>query len=211
MDTNIQLPSGDGGDATIELQMDPVHRALARIEEIAIVNAHKAPELCSCFARAFATVTDHMSRVTSEIVKAKNRLSNRVAVVTLDEAPRILREKGLISARSPGGSEDLRKSVLEVDPEYIVCRNRLQELEAYEELLKGKQECSEQGYLACRKLMGDSIGFQGRSQRLGSSMPEQQPFEGSELERVLKERAVVKLDYPAPKSDLRGQFGTAKD
>lgn len=213
MDTSIQLPSGDGGDQTIELQMGAVYNALSRIEEIAIVNSHKAPELCACFARAYATLTEHLARISSEVVKAKNALQLRVAVVTIDEAPRILREKGLISARSPGGSEDLRKAVLEKDVEYQQRRNRLQELEAYHELISGKQESAEQAYLAVRKLMGADIGYQGRNMRLGSSIPGvNDEYVRAEEERVSSpahQAAVNKVE--SSERSLRSQFGKPRD
>lgn len=210
MDTSIQLPSGEGGESTQSLSMEAVYTALARIEEIAIVNAHKAPELCACFARAYATLTDHLSRISAEVVKAKNRLAERVAIVTIDEAPRILREKGLISARSPGGSEDLRKAVLEQDAEYKLRRDRLQELEAYYELLSGKQDSAEQAYLAVRKMMGDSLGYQGRNMRLGSSMPTEQDEPVRVPDATAHSMRPFTVKNPES-SDLRSQFGKARD
>lgn len=169
MNTNLSIPNGDGVGNPIELSMGSIRRAIERLEEVAIINDHKAPELISCFIKAYADLTDHISRVSSEVVKAKNAVAKRTAIVTLDESPRILREKGLISGRSPAGSEDQRRAVLEVDEEFLKTRDRLQELEAYAELLEGKRDSIERAYLAVRKIIGES--FQFRNQRLGSSLP----------------------------------------
>jgi len=206
--TSIQLPDGTGGINVIELPMAEVYRAVSRIDEIAIVNQHKAPELIACFARAFATLTDYIAVASGQVVKAKNALSRRTAIVLLDEVPRVLREKGLLSTRSPSGSEDQRNAVLEMDAEFIVARDRVQQLEAYYELLRGKQKDIEQAYLAVRKIIGDSYSVRN----LGSSYQEQRPEPRAAMIPADNERPCLAPvpEKPAP-SGLRASFGRARE
>lgn len=211
MTTTLKVPGGDGGPG-FDLSMEFVYRAQARLDEIAIVNDHKAPELIACFARAYATLTDYISRVGGEVVKAKNAVAARTAIVTLDEAPRILKEKGLISGRSPSGSEDQRIAVLELDTQYVALRDRLQELEAYAALLKGKQGDIENGYLAVRKMFGES--YQMRNRNLDSTMPTRpvemdmlKKFPGTTTPPVVAKPQPVLSEVDA----LRAQFGRSRD
>lgn len=214
MTTTLQVPAGDGGPG-FELAMEKIYRAQQRLDEIAIVNDHKAPELISCFARAYADLTDYISRVTSEVVKAQNAVATRKATVLLDEAPRVLREKGVLSSRSPGGSEDQRQAVLDLDVVYCTLRDRLQQLEAYVALLKGKQKDIENGYLAVRKMFGESYSM--RSSRLGSSMPPESatfhhfPEAQAAPSSLPRQPAKVATEDVVSTDDVRAQFGKVRD
>lgn len=221
MNTSLQIPSGEGGEGFIELKMSDIYRAMDRIEEISIVNDHKAPELISCFVRAYTSLTDHLSQVSAEVVKAKNALSTRTAIVILDEAPRILREKGVASSRSPGGSEDQRNAVLEIDAGFQKARDRLQQLQAFYELLEGKRDSIEKAYMAVRKIIGEN--FQFKNNRLGSSMPDTN-YQRSFIPvpaRPDPQPSVRELDAEVEQSlgkvmkkmedDIRSEFGAPRD
>lgn len=208
MNTAMKIPDGSGGDSITELTMSEVYRALSRIEEIAIINAHKAPELLSCFARAFATLTDHLSVVSSHVVKATNALNKIKSIIILDRVPAVLREKGMARASNPGGSEDQRNAVLEMDVDFQRARDRLQELEAYYELLKGKQKDVENAYLGVRKIIGGD-SYQGRNPNLGSSMPANYaplpPIPGGVVQQSPRSPSTPQAQ------GLRANFGTVKD
>lgn len=135
--------------------MEPVYRAERRIDEIAITNVHKAPELSSCFLKAFSVLVDHLNVINKELVKAENAVSMAKAVVMLDRAPEILKAKGLVSSKSPSGSEDLRNAVLVLDKDYQFALDVYQELEAYYELIKTKKDTMDKAYMAVRKIMGE--------------------------------------------------------
>ncbi len=213
MHTELKVPDGDGGGRFTLLPMSAIYRAEARIEEIAIINTAKAPELIVCFTRAYATLTDHLAVISTQVVKAQNTVAKRSAIVLLDEVPRILREKGVLSARSPGGSEDQRTAVLEMDPEYQVARDRLQELEAYYALVEGKQDNIERAYLAVRKIIGEN-SYGSRS--FGTNFPAGIVATGSDHVEVsgLIGSAGTPIT-PKQKSDapqgVRASFGKPRD
>ncbi len=157
--TTFLVPLGDGTEGKVCLQMGDVYQAERRHEEIAVINSHKAPELITCFIRAYAILGDYVHQVTTQLVKAENSLAKRKAIVLLDIVPQVLKDKGL------KGSEDLRTAVLDTDPAYEQARDLVQQLEAWQELLRGKQKNIENCYLAVRKIIGDS--YNNRNQNTG--------------------------------------------
>jgi len=168
METAKIIPNGDGSAGGTLLQMTDIYRALARVDEIAIINGAKAPELIACFTRAYAALTDHLAVISTQVVKAKNAVAKRTAIVILDEVPRILREKGVLSGKNTSGSADQRQAVLDVDVEYQQVRDLLQHLEAHYKLMEGKQTDIEMMYLATRKIIGEN-SYGSRS--FGSNFP----------------------------------------
>lgn len=154
MSTFLQIPK-HSGQGKIDLNMDLIYAAERRIDEIAIVNTYKAPELASCFTKAFSLLVDYLSVISKEKVKAENAVGIARAIVMLDRAPEVLKAKGLVSAKNPAGSEDLRNSVLLLDLDYQKALDIFQELEAYYQLIKNKKETIDKAYMAVRKIMGE--------------------------------------------------------
>lgn len=187
MTTSIVIPKGDRL-GTIDIKMSVIYLAEQRSDEIAIVNQHRAPELIALFARAYSIATENISIISSEVTSAKNAANKRRAVVILDVVPGYLKDKGLSNARSPGGSEDQRNAVLELDEEYITLRDTMQQLEAYLELMKGKQKHLEYLYMAVRKIIGDSMTLRNN---IGSNFPSPNP-KGDVIEYRSNEDVIIK-------------------
>jgi hypothetical protein len=154
MSTFLKIPKHDRS-GNIDLNMDSIYVAERRIDEIAIANTHKAPELAACFTKAFSLLVDHLAVISKEKVKAENAVGIAKAIVVLDRAPEVLKAKGLVSAKNPAGSEDLRNSVLLLDVDYQQALETYQELEAYYQLIKNKKDTIDKAYMAVRKLMGE--------------------------------------------------------
>jgi hypothetical protein len=134
----MKVGRSDGSAGFLDLR--EVYSSESRLAEVQSVNAQKAGELLSCFNRAYLLLGDHLHALATWTNEAEAAARKRRAVVVLDEVPRILREKGLSSARSPSGSEDLRAAVLDADAEYSKYQDVLAQLKAAAALLSGKQE-----------------------------------------------------------------------
>ncbi len=114
----------------------------------------------------------------------------------------------------------------------------MQQLEAYQELLVGKQDSIERAYLAVRKIVGGDR-FEFKSQRLGSSFPETEQERAAEVRQftqdvprgsvlrtepesvkpatsyrpdVIREMAATKAESSkTPADPLRAAFGSVRD
>ncbi len=164
MSTYLEIPTVT---KPIQLEMTDILYAEGRIDEIAIVNTQKAPELMSCFVKAYTRCTEYLTNISAEAVKARNAVDFRRAEIILEEVPRILKEKGLLTGKTTGGNEDQRNAVMAMDKKYIELRDQLERIEMYVELFKGKQKSIEMQYMAVRKILGAGIDF--RNPNLGSS------------------------------------------
>jgi hypothetical protein len=142
------------GAKTVLLAMDPIYDAERRVQEVATVNSHKAPELLSVFNTAYFTLNDHLTKLDLALVEARKAANLRRSVVILDLVPQILKQKGLSSARSPGGSEDQRKAILDADEPYLVLMDTVAQLEAMHELLDGKRKGFEWAFTSVKKIIG---------------------------------------------------------
>ena len=221
--TTILVVSGDGA-AKIELNMNCIYEAENRVHELSVINSHKAPELISCFLRGFAALSDHIARISEQLVKAENILAKRKAVIVIDVAPSFFKERGL------RGTEDQRESLLEMDEEWTKARDVVQQLEAWRELLCNKSKSIEMAYLAARKVIGDSYH---QSQNTGFSANRDVPFQRSEWNAakefedgetvtsvavipVVAKNVTTQYTPPVPaetsaRASLRAGFGNVKD
>jgi hypothetical protein len=153
------VPRPNGGE--LSLDMTSVYQAVTRIQEIQIVNSHKAPELLAIFNMAYLTLSDHLRKVEL-VYNDWDKTARRIrAKVILDKVPAILREKGLASSRSPGGSEDQREAILDTDDEYVAARDKVQFARCMTELLKGRRDSIEMAYSSVKKILGSETQSQG--------------------------------------------------
>ena len=142
--------------STIELNMNKVYATERRIPEIAFITPHKAPELLARFNEAFLDLVKYIPMVKYEHIQAKREANKRRSIVLLDLVPEILKTKGLTNAKSPAGSEDLRRAILETDEEYERLSRQCEKIEAIIELLEGKLKALEWAYTATKKIVGEN-------------------------------------------------------
>jgi hypothetical protein len=142
------------GAAPLALPLKEIFHAEERVKEVAFVNAHKAPELLACFNIAYLDINDHLSRLELALHMVQKAAKERAAIVILDEVPRILKEKGISTARSPGGSEDQREAILAQDAVYSACVDRVEQVKAMLTLMKGKKEAIVMAYNSVKKILG---------------------------------------------------------
>lgn len=167
------VPRADG--RTYPLALRAIYEAESRIQEIAIVNAHKAPELLATFNIAYLKVKEHIVQLELMLCDAKQKLATRKSILTLDEVPRILKEKGLFVEKNPGGNEDQRQAIFNVDPEYIKNQDRVDIIKAMISLLDGKKDGLEWAYTSVKKILGGETNWADMNQNRNLSAPSQHP------------------------------------
>ena len=157
----VRIPRALDGVEPLQLDMTSVHMATSRIAEIAIVNVHKAPELLATFNVAYLDCSRFIALVEYEHAMAVSRLASIKSVILLDRMVDILREKGLASAKSPTGSEDIRQAVYDADPEYHRVSELIYNLKCYMTMLTDNKKALEMAYMATKKCLNDT-SMQGK-------------------------------------------------
>lgn len=192
----IRVPNGDS-TSIINLDMVEVRTLEARKDEVATINKLKAPELMRAMEKGYSIVaTTLLPRISYELSVAEQCADERKAVVMLDMAPQILKDKGLLSARNPSGSIDQRENVLAMDTEYKSRRDTVEKLKAVQELLKGKMRGFEMSYGAIKKVY-DSLSTYGALEKSHpGSFPLGNPID---ITGVSGNEAIVGI----PKYDMR--------
>jgi hypothetical protein len=149
----LVFPSGNGLDAPIALDLRSVFKAEARLIELHHVTRMTAGELLHCFIEAWRDARTAQARARKQLVVSKRKLKEVKAEIVLDRALDVLKAKGLISTRSPSGSEDLRESVVVRDPAYQRASETMEQIEAAVEFLEIKAEVFKMAYFSVNKLI----------------------------------------------------------
>jgi hypothetical protein len=201
----LVFPSGNGADEPVVLDLRKVFKAEARLIELHHVTRVKAGELLHCFIEAWHDARQGQARARKQLVVAKRKLKEIKAEVVLDRAIDILKAKGLISTRSPSGSEDLRESVVTRDPSYQRASERMEQIEAAVEFMEIKAEVFKMAYFAVNKLV-DPMDRTASNTSGGSGVDEPGAF--TDMERVVE--FVNKQTVSNPKSYAGTGFGAPK-
>lgn len=125
-------------EPTFEIDLIRVHQAEARREEIVSAHGRALLELANAFDDGYDSACKLHSQVIYESEMATIASRKRRAVLLRDEFPRIIRERGLGSTKSPVGAADIRDTLLYEDDEFLRLENYRAALEAIKELLFGK-------------------------------------------------------------------------
>lgn len=177
--TEIVCPRAGGRYVLIDLR--EISGYEARLDDVAIVTKQKAPELLSIYNRAYLEVSKTATTLENDLAGAERHQGEVRSRIVLDDAPRILKEKGLVSAKSPAGSEDLRTAVLEGNSEYQDAVELCEQIRCVIALLRGKQKAFENAYTAVKKIMGeDAFDHHPNPRFSGESGPA--PVGGTNLE-----------------------------
>lgn len=150
----IVVPSARPGGEPLVLDMREVYRAEGRMHEIQFINRTKAGELLYATINATRLSREHVGKLSLELSRAKRYLEEVRAGVVLDTALQTLKDKGLITTRSPSGSEDMRESVVVTSPEYQEGRDRLEQIQATLSWVDTKARFFDMCYFSIQKLIG---------------------------------------------------------
>lgn len=218
----VQIPIVPKDGAThLGMNMARIYQAERRVEEIAITNEHKGPELMAFFNQAYMDATDFSNRLATELVRAQKVADTRKAKVVLDEVPRILREKGLSSEKSArvSGTVAQQEAILTQDTEYQAAVDMVDCIAGYKDLMDRKMKTIEMAYLGVRKIIGgDRMQWTGRNISSGSPVVEDVDTHSWSENRTSKQlphttQATTFLTPSGPQkpTGLRASFGTPKD
>lgn len=119
-----------------------------RIESLVLMGAMKD---------GYKEAGDLRVKVGVELENARTSLATRKAIVRLDLAPEILRQKGLTSSRSPNGTDTQKEDVILTDQVCVRLSRFITELEALRELLHIKMETFRMTYSTVKRNVDDSL------------------------------------------------------
>ena len=144
----IRVPRALDGLDPLTLDMTDLRQAEGRLGEVAFTNAARAPELLTAFNQAWLSTSRYLNLLEYEQDIADRRLAEIRAIVIIDKLPALLAEKGLATARSPLGSEDIRQAFLDRDPDYKRMQELIVVLRSYVSLLGTLKKAFENGLRA---------------------------------------------------------------
>ncbi len=151
-ESRLTVPAGTPGAQPIQIDITEIVSLEARKNEVANVTKAKAPELMSAMERGYSAAARLLTNITWEVKKAEDAVEKRKSIVTLEVAPQYLQSRGLVTTRSPGGSEDQRTAVLATDTEYMSLRENVDRLKAVQEYLRVKVKGFEMAFSAIKKV-----------------------------------------------------------
>ena len=155
----------NGGSGSLMLNMTRILQAEQRGEEIAAVTPDKASELLATFNRGYLDASEFFARVRLEYNRAEDEVNKQRAIVLLDKIPEKMKTAKISS------SADIRQAFIDMDPEYQAAKDRMDQIAAMLEYLKGKMKYLENCFTSVKKIMDTSnysMAYQGRKSQLDS-------------------------------------------
>jgi succinate dehydrogenase flavin-adding protein (antitoxin of CptAB toxin-antitoxin module) len=146
----VRIPKGDGTGFT-SVNLSQIARHESRLADVSFVNPSSAPELLSALNRGCLDLNKIATQLSFEKAKAKNeheRARSR-AILECNDAK-------LLEMGHSKGSADLRKALVEVDPEVIDTKDRLDKIDAALDLIRGKTNAFRDQHSAVRKLVSSN-------------------------------------------------------
>lgn len=147
--TTLTVPGATKDLPDKVLHLGEILTAEARQREVAIVTPVKAPELLYTFNHAWLETDKIVKDLAADIVKAKARVEKRKAHILLYEVNDFLKSRDVASTK------DARDAVIVLDPECEALQDRVDQLFATQEWLKGKMKSFENSYSSVKKIMGE--------------------------------------------------------
>lgn len=173
-DKAIVCPRANSTASAIVIDLKRIVEAEARIIEVQAFTPTKAGELCTAFTISWRDLHHNICALEAEKIAAQKVVDRRTAVITLEEMPKILKEKGVAS------NKETREAVLALDVELQAAQDVVDQITAIIELLKGKQKAFEWAFTTVKKIMGTSeaynyLGGADTVTNLDGSRPESSP------------------------------------
>ncbi len=147
--TTVKVPGPKPGAPEIVLDLGDIMIAEQRQNEIARVTPIKAPELLSLFNGAWRDVDKFVKELTEARIQAERQLERRRASLLLYEVEEVLKKCDLSSTK------DTRDAAIALDEAYIELQDRVDQITAAGEYLKGKLKSFENAFTSVKKIMGE--------------------------------------------------------
>jgi hypothetical protein len=190
--TTLSIQRPQKGLTPFEVDLRLAYEGEARMKEIATATTGNALHLASVFARSYDSLGRAFGHLYKEVGSATIDSRKRKAKLVLDEAPRIAKEKGLATSRSPSGAEDVRDAICYADEEYCRIEEYRNSLEAAKELVFCKLQAMRMAYDAVRSLV------RGTGAVAGNSVTHTAATQDDLLERALDKVHEADSLAPAP-------------
>lgn len=133
----------------LKLELGPIIAAEHRINDIGFASKDQAKGLYSTFMGAYIHASKLHAMVKLHVAKGAIESRKRRSIVLIDIIPGKAKEKGLGTARSPTGAEDVREAFFYADEEFVSIENSRAHLEAAEQFMFGKMMAFRSAAEAC--------------------------------------------------------------
>jgi hypothetical protein len=135
----------------IVLQLGTILIAEQRQNEVAFVTPIKAPELLALFNATWRDVDKLVKELVAARIQAERELERRRASLLLYEVEGILKKCDLSSTK------DTRDAAIALDTAYQDLQDRVDQITAAGEYLKGKLKSFENAFTSVKKIMGEDV------------------------------------------------------
>jgi hypothetical protein len=136
------------------IAIDSVYQAEGRLEEVAIANLQRAPELLSTFNKAWLEASRVVTQLQYELGHLKADMAALKGEIILTKAPGKLQALGLATEKNPTGSEGIRQAIVDQDPDYRALSGILTDLTYVRDLFEAKRDALENAYESVKKILG---------------------------------------------------------
>lgn len=133
----------------MEINLEEIAKAEARIQEIQTVTPTKAGELLAAFTVAWRDLDKLIVLLTYQHVVATTKLKEVRARILVDDVPGVLKEKGLPS------SKDVRDAIVDRNQEVQEAAETVHQIHCILELIKGKKEAMGMAFSSVKRIVGE--------------------------------------------------------
>lgn len=146
------------GKTSYELNLGAIYKLESRQNEIQGVGLMGARELMKAMQDGSRLTGEALGMTRLALNRAEAALKLRTGIVYIDVVPEVIKAKEMSSSRSPNGSEDQRKAILVMDPEYQEAQDYVFQLQAIVELLEVKFHGFRNSYFTVQKVFDERVG-----------------------------------------------------
>jgi hypothetical protein len=155
--TTLTLPGATEDKPDQTLDLGSILIAEGRQQEISFVTPIKSAELLYTFNKAWLDTDKLVKGLAADLVKAEKAVATRRSRILLYEVEPFLKQQGVPSTK------ESREAFIILDERYGVLQERVDQLYAAQEWLKGKMTAFTNSYTSVKKIMGeDTYNMSGR-------------------------------------------------
>ena len=167
----LSVPRPQEGQSPFEIDLTLAYHGEASLPALASASSGNALSLIATFQRAYSSLARAYSLAYREVELATVMSRKRQAVLVLDMAPQILKEKGLSTARNAAGSADLRQAICYADDQYCKIENYRAAVESIKELVKLKLDSMRSATFAAQCILKGTAPMSSDVRHTGTEQP----------------------------------------
>lgn len=143
------------------LDLREIYALEARKGEIVSVSKVNGGSLLRAMEDGYQQSGTMLAMVSFKLTEVELAIKRRKAFIKLDIVPQVLQEKGLATARSPGGAKDLREDIMATDMQLQALENAEARLTSMKEILRVKVNGFQMTYSGVKRVIDDKSGTGG--------------------------------------------------